>query len=194
MVTTRGAGTTLMAELAKPTFFPIYLVFIDWPSDPVYAHTNTGDVSWNSQTWTGVGRFGQLALPTENQGMAARHATFGLVGLTSALNAKMEDADRDMQCSIYFGCVTARAGNTLVGDPVEIFSGLADDFKGSIAKAETGTTHGASLMARSGPSQRAFGVLKHTNEQHQVDNPGDTLFRHAAGTLNAYRKGFVAPS
>lgn len=185
----RAVNATLLAEISKPFFNPVFLVWIDWPSDPVYAHSGIGDLSFAGETWTGVARFGSVSLPQEGGGIAAQVATFSLVDMPSDLALLVASAPRDMACGVWFGAVTQRAGSTLVGLPCEVFRGLSDELREAIQMDELGLSRGADLMARTGPSQRATASTFHTNEQHQIDSPGDTLFRHAAGVTDAWRRG-----
>lgn len=185
----RAVNGTLLAEISKPFFHPVFLVWIDWPSDPVYAHSGVGDLSWDSQTWTGVARLASVSLPQESSGLASQTATFSIVGMSAELATLVASAPRDMICRVWFGAVTERAGTALVGEPCEVFSGLSDELSEILQAAEGGYMRGADLSARTGPSQRARAAIFHTAEQHQIDHPGDTLLRHAAGVEDAWRRG-----
>lgn len=185
----RTVDSTLLSEISKPFFFPVFLVWLDWPSDPVFAHSGVGEISFDSETWTGVAHLASVNLPQESGGIAAQTAVFSLTEMPSDIATLVASAPRDMDCGVWFGAVSERAGSTLVGTPCEIFRGVSDELREIIQMADGDVMRGADLMARTGPSKRATASVYHTNEQQQIDHPGDTLLRHAAGTDDAYRRG-----
>jgi hypothetical protein len=177
----RNVDATLLAEISQPFFFPAFLVFIDWPEDPVFAHSGVGDMSFDGQTWSGIGKFAQIVLPPEQNGTAASTAEFSLVGLPGELVDLVTADARDIDCAVWFGAVTERAGATLIGTPEDVFRGRGDQLIESIARAETGRSRTVRLGSVTGPSQRLRSGFFHTSEQHQRTYPGDTFFRHTAG-------------
>lgn len=185
----RTIDPTLLAEISKPFFFPVFLVWIDWPEDPVFAHSGVGDIGFDSETWTGVAGLASVSLPQEGNGITVQTASFSLIGLPATLAALVASAPRDMDCAVWFGAVTERAGNTLVGEPFEAFRGISDELREMIQMTEGDVMRSADLMARTGPSKRAVAGVFHTNESHQLEHPGDTLFRHAAGVEDSWRRG-----
>ncbi|MBV7394550.1 hypothetical protein [Mameliella sediminis] len=185
----RNVDSALLAEISKPFFFPVFLVFVDWPSDPVYAHSGVGDISFDGQTWAGVAGYASIALPAEQRGTAADTAAFSLVGVPDDLASLVTEDARDIDCAVWFGAVTQRAGTALIGTPQEIFRGRGDQMRESIAASDLGRTRSLRLGATTGPSQRLRSGLFHTSEQHQRSHPGDTLLRHAAGVEAAFVLG-----
>lgn len=185
----RGVDSTLLTEIGKPHFHPVILAFVDWPGDPVRAHTGLGNITFGGETWVGLGNIGSVSMPSETVGIAQEHADFMLIEGAEALDALVESAQRGIVCEVYFGATTTAGGTTLVGTPVQIFTGLSDEMSDTFAPTDDGYERGVRLSARTGPSQRSRCVVTHTNETHQIDNPGDTFFRHAAGVENTYRQG-----
>ncbi|MEM1361946.1 MAG: hypothetical protein AAGF94_09560 [Pseudomonadota bacterium] len=59
----------LLAELSKPVFYPAALVYVDWPSDPVRAHSGIGTISLAGQDWFGVGDLAGIQAPVEIIGL-----------------------------------------------------------------------------------------------------------------------------
>ena len=51
----RGFGAGLEAAMSADSPSLAFLIFIDFPGDPLYAWTGVGSRDWNGQTWTGVG-------------------------------------------------------------------------------------------------------------------------------------------
>lgn len=56
----RGFDSTMQTALAGPDISLALLVFLDWPGGAGYYWTGVGSLSWNSQTWTGVGDLGRI--------------------------------------------------------------------------------------------------------------------------------------
>lgn len=174
---TRGCDPALLAEVAKPVFYPIILVWLDWPVTPIYVHTNVGVVTWGGEDWTGVGAFGDLALPDESFGMVAQSAELRLVGLPDELDAYLEAPIRNRAARVWFGAVTARAGNVLVAEPVEVFSGYMDAMRDTVQVDGDTLMRGVTLSVAPGPSQRARAEVYHTYEDQIAAYPGDTAGR-----------------
>lgn len=174
-------GSALYAEVSKRFFHPAFLVFIDWPGDPVFAHGGRGPLSWDGQTWLGVRRIAAMQLPEQSEGMAQRIAELTLVGVPADLTDHLGADARGAAVKIYLGAYTTREGVALVGDPVLFFSGVVDGRAQMIETTEAGQVRALKIQVRTGPSQRSVGVGYITRESRSVDYPEDTLLRHAAG-------------
>lgn len=42
----RTVESALLAEISKSHFWPVFLVWIDWPGDPVRAHSGVGEITF----------------------------------------------------------------------------------------------------------------------------------------------------
>jgi hypothetical protein len=173
----RTVDPALLSTLAQPVFFPIILVYIDWPGSPVYVHSNIGTVSFDGETWQGVGAFGDVDMPEEALGLASQAATLRLIGLPQELDDYLDDPVRNRDASIWFGTVTERSGNQLTGDPVEIFSGYVDAMRDVFTSNDGEATRGVILSVAQGPSQRQRAEVYHTYEDQIAAFPGDTAGR-----------------
>ena len=175
----RDIDAATLAAISDPAgFYPIVMVYLDWPGGAIRAHSNTGDLMWNSQTWSGVGNFGGIRLPGDEFGMAAQEATVSLHGLGDDLDDYLDTDPRGQDAVIYFGAVTERDGNTLVGDPFEVFTGTIDGLSDPTEPAnDGGYTRGVVVTLSSGPSQRSVGTAYHTFEDQSARYLGDTAGR-----------------
>lgn len=52
---------TILAEFDRNVARLLVLVFIDWPTGPVYLHSRIGEKRWDGQTWLGLGELGQIS-------------------------------------------------------------------------------------------------------------------------------------
>jgi hypothetical protein len=178
----RGVDPATLAQLAQPVFNPIILVYLDWPNVPVRAHSNVGPLTWCGHTWHGVGEFGSIRMPEEDLGLAAQPAEVRLMGAPDELDQYLTDPIRNREAIIYFGVVTERGGNVLIGEPFEMFVGYMDAMRETVTVEDGVMRRDVVLTVANGPSQRSFAEVFHTYEDQSRRFPGDTAGRL---TINA---------
>lgn len=179
---TRGVPPAMMTALAG-VFHPVVLVYLDWPGAPVRAHTGAGVISWGGYDWQGVGPFGGISVPAEIGGsMVATEAELLLLADPSTLADYADDAIRNRDAEILFGCTTGRprdtGGTTLVSDPVSIFRGMMDALMFEVRREGDNVAHQAAVTLITGQSARAPAAVYHSNEDQSRKYPGDTAGRH----------------
>lgn len=178
MALMRHIPAGMQAWLDNAAFYPVIMVHLDWPDEPVFAHSGVGTIVFDGHDWLGVGQFGGIQLPEEGTGLAVSAASFRLLGLPDSILERMEDPIRNRDAQVLFGCVTEAAGNVLVADPVEVFAGYMDAMKYSATAQDGKIQHGVELLAATGPSARAAVSVFHSLEDQQALYPDDTLFRN----------------
>ena len=178
----RNLDPATLAQLVKPVLNPVILVYLDWPVVPVYAHSNIGPLTWDSQTWRGVGQFGALQMPEEDLGLAAQPAEVRLIGAPDELDQYLNDPIRNREARIYCGIVSERAGNVLIGEPFEMFVGYMDAMREIVTVDDGVLRRDVVLTVANGPSQRSFAEVYHTYEDQSRRFPSDTAGRL---TINA---------
>jgi hypothetical protein len=179
---TRGVAPETLAQLAKPVFYPVILVYLDWPDATVRAHSNVGLLDWNGHLWKGVGNFGALQMPEEEMGLASQPAEVRLIGAPDELDQYLDDPIRNREAVIHFGVVSERSGNVLVGEPFEIFAGYMDAMRETVEVEDGQMRRDVVITLANGPSQRSFAEVFHTYEDQIRRFPGDTAGRL---TINA---------
>lgn len=179
MVLSRGVDSATKAELSSGRpIFPVIAVYLDWPGGAIRAHSSSGTISWDSQSWLGVGPFGSVSVPGEGFGMASQPATLRLVGVPATLDDYLDDAIRGRDAWVGWGLTTERGGSALIGDLNEMFSGYMDAMVDKTVAEGGRLARGVTLQAVSGPSQRARASIYHTAEDQERAFPGDTAGRH----------------
>jgi hypothetical protein len=178
----RNIDPATLAAMAKPVFNPVIMVYLDWPEAAVYAHSNLGTLDWNAQAWIGVGRFGALQMPNEELGLLSQPAELRLIGAPDELDQYLDSPIRNRDALIYFGVVTERAGNVLIGEPFEIYAGYMDAMRETVQVEDGRLRRDVVVSVASGPSQRSFAEVFHTYEDQIRRFPGDTAGRL---TINA---------
>lgn len=186
MVMARDIHAATYQAICDPAgFFPVILFHIDWPDAPIRAHTNRGNISWDGQTWTGVGNIADISLPADNIGMAAQEASFSLLGVGDDLDDYLEVDARGRDAEFLFGVVTERDGSTLIGEPFSIFVGTINGMRDVTEFLDVGYSRGGQLPLISGPSQRSAYSAFHSHEDQSAAYPGDTAGRFL---INAIRE------
>ena len=179
---TRNISGDTVTALGLPVINPVILVYLDWPDAPVRAHSNVGTLIWGGFNWTGVGNYGDLRMPEEETGLVSQPAEIRLVGTPDELNQYLDDPIRNREAVIYFGLVTQRAGNVLIGEPFEMFTGYVDAMRETVEVESGVMRRDIVLFLVGGPSQRSFAEVYHTFEDQARRFLGDTAGRL---TINA---------
>ena len=188
MILNRGIGSTLLTELAKPAFYPVTLVNLDWPSGEVWFHGGRGNISWGGETWAGVGDFASIVSPEEAVGLVPGQCVIRVIGDLSDLLSLVLATVKNRRAAIYFGATTTPAGNTLVGTPVEVFAGYMDGTMLPYAAGQGGVaTYSLELALGSGPGARIGATLSHSYEDQIAAFAGDTAGRHTQFAIPGIR-------
>ncbi len=163
-------------------FHPVSAIDLEWPGGNIRVHSGVGNLAWDSRTFLGVGHYGDLSMPSEEGGIVPPEAAISILGTAEDLFADAADAERNAMAQIYFGLVTEPAGNTLIGDLIDIYTGHLDAAVVPIAEEnEFGLTHRLQLSFKSGPGARSRADFVHSFEDQARAFPGDTAGRHVIG-------------
>jgi hypothetical protein len=184
MALSRGIPAALLTEYAKPEgFYPIAFIDLDWPSGRVRAHTNSGEITWGGNAYTGIANIATLSLPGDGAGLTNAEGTITIVGTLSDLFDANEEKVKNRAAKVYAGATTSPGGTTLVSDPFLIFDGHMDGTM--IPKAEG--QHSLILTLGSGPGARVKATVRHSEEDQSTKFPAsgpgiaaDTAGRHTA--------------
>jgi len=183
---TRGASAGLITDLGGH-FYPVLLTYADWPGETIRIHSGVGDLSWDSQTWSGAGKLVQFQAPAEAGGLATSGATVRVAATVADMLGERGKVIRGRTLTVWFATTTTAGGNTLNEDPVELFTGYFDSRTGTLSRAEGGLAHDMVLGIGVGPSARASASITHGYEDQLSDFAGDTAGRHVQ---NANRNKF----
>lgn len=180
----RAVDTTMLthitaAQRAGRPIYPVGLLFVDWPGDPAYAHSNKGNLTWGGQTWQGVGGIGGISIPGEAEGLVPEEAQFLMVApLAQALDLAVNAGVRGRRVLAYLGVTTTPGGTTLIGEPLQVFAGYAvgSPDPDSFQYAPDGSSAVFTLRAKAGQPARSTASIVHTSEDQNKRYPGDTFF------------------
>jgi hypothetical protein len=121
----RSLTTNFLAQIAAPHVKPCLFVSMQFSTGTIYAWSGYGSVTWNSQTWTGVGGFGAIGGMTETTDVAAQSLTLSLNGIPSTMVSNViNSANQTYSVNIYFGFLDG-SGN-VIANPILVFNGTTD--------------------------------------------------------------------
>lgn len=175
----RSIDSNTQAALVAPEVLPVFLFHAEFDEGDVYLWSGYGDLSWNSQTWTGTGTFGSVSEIEESTNIQANGVTVSLNGIPSSIiSLALTYEYRGRPCRLYLGAVSVATPNTLVGDPLMEFGGIMDvmSFEDSGETGSISISIENRLIDLSRARERRF-----THEDQQIDYPGDLGLEYVAG-------------
>ncbi|MBZ5621447.1 MAG: hypothetical protein LAQ69_22385 [Acidobacteriia bacterium] len=165
----RVMSSAMLAAIQAPLLRPALFVQIGFASATVYIWSGIGDVSWNGQTWKGLGAL--LGVPAVEDGVTvqARGTVLSLSGLDAAiLGDCMGDFQLGLPVLIYLGLYDGAGG--LIPDPIEIWSGRTD----RPALDLDGATSGVQIACENRLIDMNVAVdRRYTQQDQQMTWPGD---------------------
>jgi hypothetical protein len=134
----RDLTTDTKNALIANEVHPILMFHAAFDEGDIYYWTGYGDLTWDGQTWTGMGDFAGVSSLSETENIQANGAVFSLNGVPSAaISMALNYEFRDRPCTLYLGVLNITTG-ALIADPYPIFGGRMDTM--SIEDgADTGT-------------------------------------------------------
>jgi hypothetical protein len=169
----RNLSSDMLTALSASILYPAIFVELTFSSGPVYLWSGIGSVSWNAQTWTGLGAFLGLTTPEDSSNVEAKGITISLSGLDATL---MPDALSEVQLGLpaiaYLGLYTS-LGGSIIDTPVLAWAGRMDRPTFTIGGTEATIDINCEnrLIDMNIPVDRRY-----TNEDQQMDHPCDLGF------------------
>jgi len=176
----RSLTAGMITEVTAAAWRPIVIAYLDFPSGTVRVWDGIGNLSWNAQTWTGIGTLGQVSFAAENTEVRANSATLSLSGVDpSMLAIALADKIRGQDVSLWIGALDG--GGSVVADPIEIFTGRMDHM--TITEEETSATINVYCESHLIDLNRAS-EWRYSHEHQQSLFAGDLGFEFAATTVD----------
>lgn len=146
-----------------------YLARLEFQSGTLFLWTGIGNLSWDSQTWTGVGTFGGISDINEAAGTEAPGVSLELSGIPSSMvSLALDDTYQGHPAKIYKALFDA--ADAVIVDPVLVFSGRMDVMQ----ITDAGETSVISLSCESASIDLdRKRVLRYTHEEQQRLFAGD---------------------
>ena len=121
----RGLSGDMITEITAPALVPIILVKAEFDSGTLRFWSGIGNITFNSETYTGAGNLLGVSDIQEVIGIEARGANFSLSGISSSLLSIVlaeEIQSRPITC--WFGCLNT--SSAIVSSPFILFKGRMD--------------------------------------------------------------------
>ncbi|MFS9668763.1 hypothetical protein Q6291_28520, partial [Klebsiella pneumoniae] len=120
----RTIAASIVSKLDDAEVYPFYAIDLMFDTTPVYAWTGLGEITLNSNTYTGVGNMLQISDVQESQDISAKGMTLNLSGIPSdLLSYALNTPYQGRECKVYLGFMTSWENPDASPDIVEIFSG-----------------------------------------------------------------------
>src|SRR5690242_16943102 len=121
----RSLTSGALAQILAKQVSPIVLVDIAFKDGTVHCWTGIGNITWNLNTYTGVGQLGKIGPITEDTSVQAQGLELGLTGVPqNLLNEALGQCQQGNAVNVYIGFLDS-SGN-IIADPYLAFSGRMD--------------------------------------------------------------------
>lgn len=114
----------MVTAITSTELFPALFVAATFRSGPVYLWSGQGSITWNGQTWTGLGALGGVSQVEEGSTVEAKGLTLTLSGFDAALLPDvMNEFGLLLPVTVYLGCFNE---GELIATPITMFAGRMD--------------------------------------------------------------------
>jgi len=124
----RDLSSSMLAAITADVVYPALLVQLSFAdSSTIYLWSGVGNLTWNNQTWEGVGALGSVGPMTESVATEANNVTLNLSGIPSDLLTECitEVMAPQSSAQVYL-CLFDGPGGNILPDPFLAFSGIMD--------------------------------------------------------------------
>ena len=175
---TKNIPASLVTESQTDSVSPIILLKLEFGSGDVRIHTDIGNVTFNSEVYSGVGDLASITPVEENSELSSSSITVSLSGVNNSLLATFLTEDfHGRPATLFFGF---KDTSSVLIDAFILFKGFMDT--DTIISGET------SIIALKINNNLALWdrqkLTLYNNEDHQKDNPGDNFFEFVEDLRN----------
>ncbi len=173
----RDLSVALEAELQKAGLKPVIFTEVEVSSGTVRVWSGVGTITWDSVSWTGVGKLGSISSITETSETRAEGLVLTLSGVDpTLLGYALTEIRHGKNAKVWLGAMDD--AGAILADPFLSFSGKVDtasvDEGGETSQIQISVESRLIEMHR--PRDRRW-----THEDQQIDYPGDLGFEYVAG-------------
>jgi hypothetical protein len=173
----RELPTGFASAMDAPILHPVFLAQIDWPTGTIRVWNGYGDLTWDGQTWVGVGHLGGISVIKESRDLAANGVTLSLSGIPSGnISLALANNTQGQPAYIWVGELDV-ATKAFTVDPYRIFAGIID----VCPIEDDGTTATINVNLEKEFIDTRTEGRRYTHEDQQIDYPGDLGFEYVAG-------------
>lgn len=164
-----GLTSGQLAAIESANLRPAFFVEAHFVNGPIYVWSGRGSITWNAQTWLGVGTLGTISTIEEGSGVEAKGITLSMSGIDSSLLGEvMLEFQVGLPCIVRLGLFDTNGA--LIDDPIIAWSGRMDQPTVDV----DGQTCTISINCENRLVEMNVAVdRRYTNEDQQLDYPGD---------------------
>lgn len=157
----------------------VYLVYLDFAEGAVYAHNGLGPIEWQGHSYVGTGALGRISQVKEGIELRPYTCNVSLSGIDPALlSIALSQRYLNRRANVWLAAINE--DNSLVSDPVMLFSGTMDAMKISLGETATITVPIQSALADwDRPRQRRY---NHADQTQRY--PEDRGFEYIEDIVN----------
>ncbi len=168
----RNISSPMLAELTGNQIAPCFLAIITFRSATEYVWTGPCPLTWNGNTFTGIGSLGKISPVAEGVDINAEGMTLSLSGIDPALLAEsVTDVQVGAPVTVYFALVDGSLN--IIGTPYPLFVGQVD--QPSITPGTEDITISLKCESRLSDLQRA-NQRRYTSADQRLYYPDDIGF------------------
>ncbi|HEV2378727.1 MAG TPA: hypothetical protein VG206_02910 [Terriglobia bacterium] len=173
----RSLTSAVLAAMASANVSPVIFVQAQFTSGTIYVWSGIGPISWNSQTWTGVGYLGKITPIQETTSGQAKGVTLEMSGIPSnLLNDVLNEISPQYPVYLYIGYLNSTGA--VIANPEQRFSGRMD-----VVRLTEG---GDSSLIKINVESKLIDLNRarerhYTHQDQQIDWPGDNGFIYVNG-------------
>lgn len=172
----RAMTSAALAALTSPYLMPAIFVQATFANETIYVWSGVGDLTWNGQTWQGIGSLGSVTVIEEGATVQARGITLQMGGIQTALLADvLQEMQLGAPVSVFLGLFDGAASPpVLIDSPINAWTGRMDQPTIEVG----GETATLSINCESRLIDMDVAVdRRYTQDDQAIDYPGDLGFQ-----------------
>src|SRR3990167_4009783 len=123
----RTLSAAMVTEVTAAQLKPIFLVDLVFDTDPLYAWSGYGTLSWNGNDYVSAGELLQISAIEETAEIKAAGIQLVLSGVPSSLlSVALGEDYQGRTARLYIGALDASTPPAVVVDPASVFVGRMD--------------------------------------------------------------------
>jgi hypothetical protein len=174
----RPMSAAMLAAFTSQAIQPAIFVMATFRTGPIYVWSGSGNITWNGQTWTGIGSFGGVSSIEEGADIQAR----GITLTTSAFDSSLlGDVLNEFQLGlpvIVYIALFSTGG--IVSDPLTAWAGRMDQ---PVIDIGANTAVISIACENRMVDMNTPAVYLFTNDTQQLFYPGDQGFSFVLGLI-----------
>lgn len=165
----RDLSASVQSAIEATQVAPFLLFEGQFATDYVRVWTGYGDLSWNGETWVGVGTLGGVSAVQESAEIQASGVSVTFTGIPSEfISLALQESRQGKSGKVYIGFLDN--SNAIIADPYMIFEGKLDipSIQEEGESASITITYESRLIDLQRPRE-----IRYTNEEQKREYAGD---------------------